>query len=165
MEVVALPVGRKGEGIGDAMGEGSVGIRLRNLSHEGTDQSDLLASLTDFNQSHLLGDIARENASELLAVEGAASYRAILIDHTGAFALDFPMSGAGLKEIFDPLLPADLQPECGKPSGLVSRLELDRVKEHAVTTHATAAAEILCAPGGVRISHPLFPWICRESFV
>jgi hypothetical protein len=147
------------------MGEGSVGIRLRNLSHEGTDQSDLLTSLSDFNQSHLLGDIARENASELLAVEGAASYRAILIDHTGAFALDFPMSGAGLKEIFDPLLPADLQPECGKPSGLVSRLELDRVKEHAVTAHATTAAEILCAPRGVRISHPLFPWICRESFV
>jgi hypothetical protein len=138
------------------MGEGSVGIRLRNLSHEGTDQSDLLTSLSDFNQSHLLGDIARENASELLAVEGAASYRAILIDHTGAFALDFPVSGAGLKEIFDPLLLADLQPERGKLSGLVSRLELDRVKEHAVTTYATAAAEILCAPRGVRISHPLF---------
>ena len=136
------------------MSEGSIGIRLRNLSHEGMDQSDLLPSLSDFNQSHLLGDIARENASELLAVKGAASYRAILIDHTGAFALDFPVSGAGLKEIFDPLLLADFESKRGKLPWTVSLLKPYGMEEDTVAAHAAGTAESFDALGLGRLTHP-----------
>jgi hypothetical protein len=122
MAVVALPAGRKSKGIGYAVGQSAVWIRLSDPLDEAVDLRNPLPGFADFSLSLLPGDLPGKNAAELTAVEIPAAKRPLVIDRAGAAAVRLAVCGAGLEEKFDPLLPTEFQAERGELAGMIAGL-------------------------------------------